>query len=173
VFWVPQTYEDSQAIVAAERSERNTARFGCYSLRLTVDLAGGHENKSKGEAYVDMVWFPPTGVEAPVNLEGVPITIWVYVPTAAAGDPDRPNGVQVFVKDQGSLNEYGGWFNLPGYTDKWIPLGLTPSTQPPPMGYMDTGFDPSNIILVGVKIGAGTNSTATYRGPIYVDGVSW
>lgn len=174
IFWVAQTYEDSQAVTAVGQSDKKKAKFGCYSLKLTVDLAGGHKNKSKGEAYVDMQFFPPPGVEAPVDLEGVPITVWVYVPGDAAGDPSKPNGVQVFVKDKSGKNEYGSWFNLlDHYTDKWIPTKLTPSKQTPPMGDMDEGFDPSEIIVVGVKIGAGTNSMETYSGLIYVDGVTW
>jgi hypothetical protein len=173
VIWVAQTYWDSQAITAVAQSERMMAKFGCYSLALVVDLVGGDDNKSKGEAYVDMRFFPPAGVEAPVNLEGVPITIWVYVPGGAAGDPSKSNGAQLFVKDQNWKSEYGTWFNLVGYTDRWVPLWLTPSRQEPPMGYKDEGFDPSGIIVVGVKISAGNNSTATYNGPIYVDGVDW
>ena len=173
ILWVVQTFGDSQAVNALARSDKGFAKFGCYSLRLAVDLVGGDENKSKGEAYVDMRFFPPTGMEAPLNLEGVPITVWVYVPGSAAGDPSKPNGVQVFVKDKNWKNEYGTWLDLPNYTDKWIPITLTPSRQQPPMGYMDEGFDPSAIIAVGVKIGAGTPSTATYQGPIYVDGVNW
>lgn len=173
VFWVAQTYEDSQAVTSVAQSERKMARFGCYSLKLSVDLVGGHNNKSKGETYVDMRYFAPAGVRAPVNLAGVEITAWVFVPGAAAGDPSKPNGVQVFVKDESFKNEYGTWFNLPGYTDRWIPIRLTPSKTPPPDGFMNPGFDPAKIIVVGVKIGAGTNSTTTYSGPIYVDGVNW
>ncbi len=172
IFWVAQTWEDSQAVTAVDRSDKE-AKFGCYSMKLTVDLIGGDEKKGKGEAYVDMRYFPPMGVKAPVNLENVPITIWVYVPAGAAGESDRPNGVQVFVKDQNWKNEYGTWFNLPNYTDRWVPISLTPSRQKPLMGYIDEGFDPSKIVVVGVKIGAGKDSKAIFKGPIYVDGVNW
>ena len=34
---------------------------------------------------------------------------------------------------------------------------------------MDAGFDPTKIISVGVKVGAGTGSTAVYNGPVYAD----
>jgi len=40
-------------------------------------------------------------------------------------------------------------------------------------GYMEQGFDPRQIIAVGIKIGAGGGSTAVYQGPIYVDAVDW
>jgi hypothetical protein len=38
---------------------------------------------------------------------------------------------------------------------------------------MEPGFDPSQIIAVGLKLGAGGGSTAVYQGPIYVDAVNW
>ena len=173
VFWIPQTYIDSQAVTAVAQSESGMSEFGCYSLQLAVDLVGGHANKSKGEAFVDMRYFAPPGIKAPINLEGVEITVWIYAPRASAGDRSKPNGVQVFVKDENFKNEYGTWFNISEYTDKWIPVRLTPSKIPPIDGFMDPGFDPSRIVIVGVKIGTGTNSTSTYSGMIYVDGVDW
>jgi hypothetical protein len=173
VIWVAQTYPDSQAVAAVTQSKRMMAKFGCYSLALAVDLVGGDVNKSRGEAYVDMRSTPPTGVEAPLDLEGVLVTVWVYVPADAAGDPSKPNGIQVFVKDQNWKSQYGTRLPLPGHTDEWVLMNLTPSRHTPPMGYMDEEFDPSNIIAVGIKIGASTNSTAAYVGPIYVDGVTW
>lgn len=149
------------------------AKFGCYSSALIVDLTGGDENRSKGEAYVDMLSDPPAGEKAPLDLEGVTITIWMYVPRDAVGDPSKPNGAQMFVRDENLKSEYGSWFDLSGHTDEWVSLRLTPSRQTPPMGCMDEGFDPQNIIAVGVRVGAGTGSTATYSGPIYVDGIDW
>jgi len=168
--WVEQTYWDSQAVTAVAQSEKGMAKIGCNSLKLSVDLIGGDDKKSKGEAYVDMRNNPPSGVVAPVNLEGVPITVWVYVPKEAIGDPSKPNGVQVFVKDQDWKSEYGTWNNL---DSQWIQISLTPSNEIPRWGYKDEGFDPSRIIAIGVKIGAGGGSTATFKGSIYVDGVNW
>lgn len=166
VTWKPQTWEDSQAVTAVSQSEKNTARFGCYSLKLIVDLVAGDPNKSKGETYVDMLVSPPAEETVPVNLDGKEITVWMYMQEGAAGSPSEPNGVQVFVRDSNFRSEYGPWLNLVGNTERWIPVKLTPSK-------LDNGFDPTNIIVVGVKIGAGGGSKTTYRGTIYVDGVNW
>jgi hypothetical protein len=162
---VAQTYTDTQAVTAVGQSDRHMAKLGCYSLELTVDLVGGHENKSRGEAYIDM--------KTAVDLEDVPIAAWVYVPEGAGGDSSTPNGVQLFVKDHNWRSEYGAWFDIPGNTNEWIELGLTPSRHPPPMGDMEEEFDPGNVVAVGVRIGTGSGSAATYSGPIYVDGVNW
>lgn len=170
--WMHQTLEDSQAVTAVAQSERNVAKFGCYSLKLTVDLGDRRVNKSKGEAYVDMRFFPPAKVTTPLNLEeDVQISAWVYVP-GAAGSPDRPNGVQLFVKDQNWRSEYGSWFNLTSAS--WISVTLTPlRTTPLHGGYMESGFDPTKIIMVGIKVGAGAGSETPYLGPIYVDAIDW
>ena len=162
--WVPQTYETDQGITAVAQSA-DQAKFCKNSLMLTADLEGGHANRSKGEAYV----------EIPIqNLEGKPITVWVYVPQEALGDPQKPNGIQVFVKDRNFKGEYGTWWNItPAKVDAWFQVTLVPSTTAPPDGYMAPGFDPTLIGAVGVKVAIGEGSTAEYRGPIYVDGVDW
>jgi hypothetical protein len=104
----------------------------------------------------------------------MPISVWVYVSKEAVGDPNKPNGIQLFVKDQNWYSEYGTWFNLAGNTDKWVQISFTPSIIAPPNGgYVDSLFDPSKIITVGVKIGAGGGSTTSFKGPIYIDGVNW
>jgi hypothetical protein len=38
---------------------------------------------------------------------------------------------------------------------------------------MDPGFDPTKIVSVGVKIAAGSGSTATYPGSVYLDEIRW
>jgi hypothetical protein len=161
--WVRQVYETDQGVTAVEQSA-DEAKF-CHSLEMTVDLEGGHTNKSRGEAYVEI---------NPQNLENKPITVWVYVPREALGDPEKPNGIQVFVKDKDWRGEYGIWWNItPAIVDSWQQVTLTPSRSAPPDGYMEPGFDPTQIGAVGVKIAIGEGSTAKYRGPIYVDAVDW
>lgn len=161
--WVRQVYETDQGVTAVEQSA-DEAKF-CHSLEMTVDLEGGHTNKSRGEAYVEI---------NPQNLENKPITVWVYVPREALGDPEKPNGIQVFVKDKDWRGEYGTWWNItPAIVDSWQQVTLTPSRSAPPDGYMESGFDPTQIGAVGVKIAIGEGSTAKYRGPIYVDAVDW
>ncbi len=164
--WVPQPYIDSQGVVDVAQST-DRAKLGRHSLKLSVDLEGGHPNRSKGEAYVTI----------PVqNLEGRPITVWVYVPREALGDPQNPNGIQVFVKDNDRSwrSEYGTWWDIiPGRVDSWQQVTLTPGRSAPLDGYMAPGFDPTQIRAVGVKVAIGEKSVAKYRGPIYMDAVDW
>ena len=162
--WMHQTFPDTQGIIAVDRS-RDRAKLGKYSLKLTADLDGGDPNRGRGEAYV----------EIPVqSLENKPITVWVYVPGQAIGDPMRPNGIHVFVQDAAWRSEYGTWLNITrGRTDAWLQVTLTPSKTQPPDGYMEEGFDPTQIRTVGVNIAIGDGSEARYEGPIYIDAVGW
>lgn len=174
ISWLAQTASDTKAVTAIEQSEKRRAKFGCYSLKLTVDLAAKHPTKSKGEAYVNLPRISSSGAKAGIDLQDVEISSWVYVPIRVAGDRKRPNGLQVFVKDTNGKSQYGSWFDLLGSANKWVRVSLTPSPERPTGGHIDHGFDPTRIAVVGVKIGVGDNSRmAPYRGSIYVDGVNW
>ena len=162
--WVKQTWSTDQGVTAVNQSA-DQAKLGNFSLELITDLEGGHSNRSKGEAYV----------EIPIqNLEGKPITVWVYVPQEALGDPQIPNGIQVFVKDEFYKGEYGTWRDItPEKVDAWFQVTLMPSRTEPLGGYMHPEFNPTQIRVVGVKVAIGEGSTARYSGPIYVDAVDW
>jgi hypothetical protein len=158
---VAQTYEDSQGIESVEGSS-DAAKTGNCSLRLNARLQAQHSNFSKGEAYVQL--------PAPVALNGVELECWVYVPNPDATGPEgAPNGAQLFVKDVSFKSEYGSWVNLAQIG--WIRVTLMPTTAAPYGGYMDRGFDPNAVLILGVKIG--TNDQAdpdySYGGPFYVD----
>ncbi len=147
---------------------------GTYSLKVDLDLQGSVSNWNSGETYVDMLNYPPFGIPAPANLEGKAISMYVFCPPSSIGNPSYPNGLQVFVKDDAFKSEYGTWANITvGTTGAWNLITLTPSTNAPAGGYMDAGFNPKKIRMVGLKIGAGSGSTYRYIGPVYLDTVSF
>lgn len=172
--WRPET--GNQAIRRVAQST-DWAKSGKGSLELEVELDGGDENLAQGEAFVDLRFNPPPGLEVsdPIDLEGIPVTIWVNAPEEAAGDLKKPNGVQVFAKDQDNRTEYGKWRNLTTRDDAegWMAITLTPTSDPSEGVEMDLGFDPSRIILIGIKIAVGRGSTATYTGSIWIDEICW
>lgn len=168
--WISQDYEDSRACTQVLLSEEKTLQKRC-SLKMIMDLIGSDKHKSKGEAWVNMLQNPPAGEHIPVNLSGRKIVAWVYAPRGARGDRSKPNGFQVFVKDKNWKSQYGPWHNVT--EENWFDISLKVSPFAPTKGYMDDGFDPTQIIAIGVKMGAGGGSTETYNGPVYVDGVDW
>jgi hypothetical protein len=171
--WTPQTYYDTMACVKVSHST-DEAKDGQFSLKLDMDLVGNDGKNSRGEAWVDMRYFPPSALEMPfksLDLNNRTITMWVYAPTGTTGDINRPNGLQIFVKDIHWNGSYSTWTNV--VEDEWVQLTFTVSNTGVENGYIEPGFDPSQIIAVGVKMAAGGRSTAVYPGPIYVDAVSW
>ncbi len=170
--WKPQSYEGSQAVQQVRQST-DQAKSGISSLELQLELNSQNDNRATGETFVDLRYDPPAGLKAPLDLEGVPITIWIYAPGAVAGKRETPNGVQVFVKDRNFKSEYGTWFNLTNGTDRWIPITLTPTKDPPSSGEMQPEFDPGQIILIGIKVETGKEAATTYIGPMWIDDICW
>jgi hypothetical protein len=177
--WQAQTYEDSQAI--SQVSITTTCPYaGQGSLALTVDLIGGHPNKSNGETFVDLRYHPPLMestccLSTPLNLEGIQVSAWVFCPTGSGGTPSKPNGLQLFAKSIDTSDNwwsfYGDWHNI--QENAWNEVTMAPSTVTPPEGYKDPLFDPTQIVALGLKIGAGGGSTATFSGTCCLDNVRW
>ncbi|MFH1784761.1 MAG: hypothetical protein ABH868_07750 [bacterium] len=167
--WTHQTYVDSQACTSVAQTSAES-QTGAYSLQMNMSLIGGHANNSKGEAYVDR------GEGSEIDLQGVPLNVWTYCPTGSDGNPSNANGIQVFFKDSSWRSWYGPWQsigdNLTWYDilmDTWTELAVTLGTTTP--AYVDAGFDATNVRMIGIKMGTGGGSTATYNGPIYIDEV--
>jgi len=168
--WIPQDYEDSKACVQVLHSDE-VAKDGRYSLKMLMDLVGGDAHKSKGEAWVNMLDNSPSGETIPVDLTNRTITAWVYAPPGSRGDRSKPNGFQLFVKDENWKSEYGPWKNI--VEGQWIKISLAVSTSKPQSGYMDRAFDPNRIIAVGAKMGSGDGSTAKFNEAVYIDAIDW
>lgn len=171
--WVCQTFTNAMACIQVSQSSEKI-KDGQFSLKLDMDLIGSDEHKSQGEAWVDMRNFAPLNEALPftsIDLANRTITMWVYAPTGAIGDNSKPNGFQIFVKDINWKSSYGSWINV--VENQWIQLSFPVTASVAESGYVDPGFDPSQIIAVGIKIGAGGGSKVTYQGPIYIDAVNW
>jgi hypothetical protein len=108
--WKPQDYNDSKACTQVLLSEEESVQEH-YSLKMMMDLIGGDKQKSKGEAWVNMLEYPPIGEHVPVNLLGRTVTAYIYAPMdlGARGKGNKPNGFQIFVKDKNYKSEYGSW----------------------------------------------------------------
>lgn len=171
--WVAQTNEpNTRACTKVQVLQlKNKTLQGDCSLEMTMDLDGGDEHKRNGEAWVNMLQNPPVGEHIPVNLLGRTVTAWIYAPWGARGEPDKPNGFQVFVKDKKWKGQYGPWRNV--IPAEWFKISLKVSPFAPRDGYVDPNFDPTQIIAVGVKMGTGGGSKERYKGPVYIDGVNW
>lgn len=171
--WACQTFYSTMACIQASNST-DAVKDGQFSLEMQMNLIGDNEQNNRGEAWVDMRNYPPSAVEGPfssLDLSNSTITMWVYAPTGAIGDINRPNGLQIFVKDVHYNGSYSIWENI--VENEWVQLSFTVSSSAVENGYMEQGFDPTQIVAVGLKMGAGKGSIAGYQGSIYVDTVDW
>jgi hypothetical protein len=174
--WVAQDYDDSQACTQLLFSEDQAYKGGkeSRSLKMMMELVSGDEHKGKGEAFVDMRDYPPVGEHVPVDMRGRTVSAYVYAPWGARGTPDKPTGFQVFVKSKSQDDKecrYGCWYNA--REAEWQEIKLRVSRDPPKTEdgeSMTVGFDPSQIVIVGVKMAAGEKG---YKGPVFVDAVGW
>jgi len=148
--------------------DKSKAKEGAWSLRLDFDCSGKDKDRVGGEWYVDLEK-TPTGY---VDMSDTVLTAWVFVPKEAVGDPSRPNGLQLFVKDAADWRGlYSSWHNA---KSGWMKLALPISTKPRAPangGWMAPGFDPSAVRCIGVKYAIGTGSTRVFKGSLYLDGV--
>jgi len=173
--WQSQT-NDKQAVMQLKQLGDKFASAGV--LELQIDLDSTDEHKDAGEAFIDLRSHSPVGSQAPLNLEGKPITMAVYVPGQAAGTAEQPNVAQIFVKSQinpkdSFKSEYGNWEKLTNNSASWRDLSLIPGRTKPPRGAMQEGFDPTHIVLVGIKIATQEGANVNYSGPIWISDVCW
>jgi hypothetical protein len=168
--WEAQKEGDSKACVEVSYSDE-MAGEGKHSLKIQTDLDGEDEHKRSGEVWTNMLKNPPGSARVPIDLRKRTVTAWVYGPTGSRGDESRPNGFQIFVKDKNWKAEYGSWENVE--EGRWMKLSLTVGAASPEGGHVDAGFNPGQIVALGVKMGAGSGSNAKYKGPVYVDAVDW
>jgi hypothetical protein len=173
--WRPeQNADDTLACYDIAQSEER-AREGYYSLKIDLDLDGRDPGRGKGEVRVIIAEYPPDEDELPLDLTGRTITAWVYAPRGLRGDEQGPSGYQIFVKSvkdgswKGAL--YSSWRNV--IEGQWIQLRLKVSTTPERDGFVTPEFDPKRVSAVGIKVALGGKSKGSYKGPVYIDAISW
>ncbi|MBN2172240.1 MAG: hypothetical protein JW819_13045, partial [Candidatus Krumholzibacteriota bacterium] len=164
--WEHETYPTSAAVTDVVQSAA-TALEGDYALRLDISAHGGAVF-TQGATKVDMRYNPPPMAIAPLDLEGDTISAYVYCPPGSgSGDSANPNTLCLFAKDTNWLAEYSAATAI--RDGHWVRVKLTPSTNAPDGGSVESGFDPKQIISLGV----GIEMAGDYDGPLYLDHVGF
>ena len=149
---------------------RDLAYEGEASLEIQMYLDGQDDARHSGEAWVD-VRRPSAEGPGPIDLTSRTIVAWVYSPEAAVGDAQHPNGFQLFAKDERYQAEFGEWRNAE--PDRWVRLTLTLATGPLAAAGLAPSFRSDRVVLVGVKMTMGAESSAIFDGSVYLDSVGW
>lgn len=173
--WKVQQYKDSRAV---QKMTSSTKKFktGKHSLELLLNLNCQIDSLSKGEVFIEVASDTLLGKREPRNMLGKTISCWIHAPYDAVGEWSNRNGIQIFCKDINDKSQYSEWNRIQG--DIWFEVKYSPTKQPTMDQlnngfYHEKGFDPSKIILVGVKIACGGGSNAKYKSTVYLDCVSW
>lgn len=155
--------EKPSACLGLDRSKA-MARRGRHSLELDLDLDGSKPELASAEVWLDL------RQQKDVELGQRRVSAWVYAPAQAVGDPEHPNGFQLFVKDEHWRSQYGPWVNA--VADEWTLVELVVGEASAP-GSSEAGFDATLVTTLGLKVSVGGGSHAVYTGPVYLDSVDW
>lgn len=88
------------------------------------------------------------------------------MPCGFVGESERPNGIQIFVKDDQWRSQYSTWENA---TRCGIfTIDFAPTVGGDDAAFTDPGFDPTRVRIIGIKFGIGDGSEAAFRGEFEV-----
>lgn len=163
--WVPGPYGVGGAVTATTR-DATRAKCGSWSLKCTLT-----ESKKGNDGFVgvDMVNFSPPGIAVPVDLRNKTISVWLWLPVDVQS---TGVGVQLFFKDSNWKWADSKWHNVScGDVGGWNQLTIN-TANAGDWGYVEAGFDLSQVRVVGVKIGAGS-WCGTFSGELWIDAYDW
>jgi hypothetical protein len=161
--WTPQTYTNSQGVTSVNISLAPVTAWN-NSLQVHCNLVAGDSHLSKGEVFLDAAGADDKAADGVSvdfqNMQGKQIQADIYAYTGSGECIDTSilanygsNGIQLFVKDVYSRSQYGGWFNISeGGTGFTVSMTVDTSCSAPGC-FTDSGFDPTAVAMVGVKIG--------------------
>ena len=162
----------------------NTEEQGIQDFSITTQEH--HEGKAALSLDVhldDSISHLKTGmvnVMLPGNMENRSISFQIKLPPEASGHRSFPNGVQIFVKDFKYRCQMSQWQNIGEngiHTNQWKEISFRPTSSGLNAGYTQENFDPTRIILVGIKIASGENkkpgiyTSIPFQEKIYIDSI--
>ena len=165
------TYDTTKACTNVRRAAAAPSN-GTGCLEIDVHLDGTNSSYAAGEVSVDMQAYPPQDVSVPIDLKGKRVSARVYCPGGLLGPESNPNYMRLFCKDDAWKSFYGSLDHISA-TGYWVTISMTPDTNMPNHGWMDAGFNPSRIRMIGLSLAAGGGSTCKYDGKLYLDGLSF
>ncbi|MBU1084183.1 MAG: hypothetical protein KKG84_03715, partial [Candidatus Omnitrophica bacterium] len=150
--WRHQTYENSQAIRFVEWD------YSALEWNVNLDLEVGSQQYSQGEMYLDLRYdIPGLDWQAPIDMTDKEISFLFKLDGSFEFDPSCAPVVQIFAKDDNWNSCYGTRTEITS-SSEWIKVSLILSDDNINLGYTDTRFDPSSIIMLGVRISSPENA---------------
>lgn len=118
---------------------------------VAVDMVSGDPDRAQGEMFLDLR-YDLTGFErrAPFDLEDKKISFLAKLGDVLQHDNGIPLKAQVFAKDSSWRTQYGRERAV-GEGDCWGEVFLRPTSEDA-VGHTDPGFDPSRVIMIGLRL---------------------
>jgi len=168
-----QGWQPSQAVYEVAQDSMN-AFLGKGSLKAFVNLVPGDPNKEKGEVWVDLRTNPPArqNFQLFYDFSKAIVTVAIWVPREAVGNPKSPNGLHFFFKDDQGRAKYSRWISFAEIpTDTWYQVVLDVENE---LWSWDDGANLRNVAVVGIKIAAsGEPEAKGFTGAIWLDAFDW
>ncbi|MBD3379102.1 MAG: hypothetical protein GF408_01405 [Candidatus Omnitrophica bacterium] len=144
--WRHQTHEKAQAIEFVE------CEYSASQWKANLALKTGDTYRSQGEMFLDLRYdIPGLEWQDPLDMKGKEISFLFKLSDNMEHDPSYPCNIQVFAKDNNWNTQYGTRVEMVQTSD-WIKVSLTPSSGNINFGHTDEGFDPSSIVMIGLRI---------------------
>jgi hypothetical protein len=139
---------------------------GSGSLEVTTTLIGAKSPAYKGDTVYTHT--EATDYFNAQDFSKATASCFIYLPSGLAPNDTTPGYVQIFVKDVQYHNTFANSVPLgTSNTNSWFKLSLTISSGNP-----DSGFDPTKVSAIGVRVVLNDQSTLNYTGPFYLDSCS-
>ncbi|MFH0771901.1 MAG: hypothetical protein V1933_04715 [Candidatus Omnitrophota bacterium] len=152
--WAPQTYYNTRAISSITKDYAND------TLVLNTNLIAGDSYKSQGEIMLDLN-------PAPSDLSGKEISFLVNIPEGLLPSDPKPMQVQVFAKDNYWRSQYGVPVSI-AKDGQWYRLSLRPTAKEVETGAKNYDFDPSKVMMIGLRVFITSDSSIVYNAPLLV-----
>ena len=163
------TSEGAYKLATLEVSQEEVCK-GRQSLKLTTELRsdeGEVYRETEAVGYFDNA--VPQGMDhpGPYDLTGNRVSCYVYVPEDLAMEPPQAF-YNLFIKDTAFGNQYNARLYMTEDTaDTWQQMELIVGERND--GYIDDGFDTTNVRALGIVIGIVEGSPIRFTGPVYID----
>jgi hypothetical protein len=165
--WLPDRTPGNDAIRRCFVSATSPLA-GTASLVCEIDLECAVPAKRNGEVSIFLAGNPPDpSFTAPINFETAIVRALLGISQSMPGDL----GFQLFVKDPAFRSLYSD-FRRAGELGG-APLEVSPGQPVRPGGFVAPGFDATNIVTIGIKVGCSDGSTSRFSGQIRIDSISW
>jgi len=155
-YWRNQDHTSSLGITEVDHDYETAA----WDVAVSLDSA--RAGMTNGEMYLDMRYdIPGYNFQSPLNLSEADekISFYFRIDDKFLQNTPYNSTIQVFVKDNKWRSQYGSKVVITRENiDRWVEVFLKPTASAQGQGYTDAGFDPTNVVMLGIRVSLPENA---------------